>query len=72
MFHILDANFTYPIRLKWLGEGTTLEPGVAMYNFANFRATTVLGTTTILELLNADPSDSVLQLSVTATHALRC
>ncbi len=32
----LDANFTYPIRLKWLGEGTTLEPGVAMYNVANF------------------------------------
>jgi hypothetical protein len=35
-FRGLDANFTYPIKLKWLGEATTLEPGVAMYNFANF------------------------------------
>jgi hypothetical protein len=35
-FRTIDANFTYPIRLKWLGEATTLEPGVAMYNVANF------------------------------------
>ena len=35
-FRTLAANFTYPIKLRWLGEGTTLEPGVAMYNFANF------------------------------------
>jgi carboxypeptidase family protein len=35
-FRTMDANFTYPIKLKWLGEATTLEPGVAMYNFANF------------------------------------
>ena len=35
-FRTLAANFAYPIKLRWLGEGTTLEPGVAMYNFANF------------------------------------
>jgi hypothetical protein len=35
-FRTLAANFSYPIKLKWLGEGTTLEPAVAMYNFANF------------------------------------
>ena len=35
-FRGLDANFTYPIKLKWLGEATTLEPGVSMYNVANF------------------------------------
>ncbi|MGB9418713.1 MAG: carboxypeptidase-like regulatory domain-containing protein [Acidobacteriaceae bacterium] len=35
-FRTLDANFSYPIKLKWLGEATTLTPGVAMYNVANF------------------------------------
>jgi hypothetical protein len=35
-FRTIDASFSYPIKLKWLGEGTTLEPGVAMYNVANF------------------------------------
>jgi hypothetical protein len=36
MFKSIDASFTWPIRLKWLGEGRSLEPGVAMYNAANF------------------------------------
>jgi hypothetical protein len=36
MFKSIDASFAWPIRLKWLGEGRTLEPGVAMYNVANF------------------------------------
>jgi hypothetical protein len=36
MFKSLDASFSWPIRLKWLGEGRSLEPGVAMYNAANF------------------------------------
>jgi Carboxypeptidase regulatory-like domain len=35
-FRTMDANFTYPIKLKWLSEVATLEPGVAIYNFANF------------------------------------
>ncbi len=35
-FRTLDANFTYPIKLKWISETATLEPGVAMYNIANF------------------------------------
>jgi hypothetical protein len=34
-FKALDANVSYPIRLKWLGEGRSLEPGVAFYNIAN-------------------------------------
>jgi hypothetical protein len=36
MFKSIDASFSWPIRLKWLGEGRSLEPGVAMYNAANF------------------------------------
>jgi hypothetical protein len=35
-FRTLDANFTYPIKLKWLGEAARLVPGVAMFNVANF------------------------------------
>jgi hypothetical protein len=35
-FRTLDANISYPIKLKWLGEAATLVPGVAMYNVANF------------------------------------
>jgi hypothetical protein len=35
-FRTIDANFTYPIKLKWISETATLEPGVAMYNVANF------------------------------------
>jgi hypothetical protein len=35
-FRTIDANFSYPIKLKWLGEAATLVPGVAMYNVANF------------------------------------
>jgi hypothetical protein len=36
MFKSIDASVSYPIRLRWLGEGRSLEPGVAMYNAANF------------------------------------
>jgi hypothetical protein len=35
-FRTIDASFSYPIKLRRLGEATTLEPGVAMYNVANF------------------------------------
>jgi hypothetical protein len=53
-FRTIDANFTYPIKLKWLGEGTTLTPGVAMYNVANFGNYTL--TNYDPELLN-NPGD---------------
>lgn len=36
MYKSLDASVSYPIRLKWLGEGRSLEPSVSMYNVANF------------------------------------
>jgi hypothetical protein len=36
MFKSIDASVSYPIRLKWLGEGRSLEPAVQMYNVANF------------------------------------
>jgi hypothetical protein len=35
-FRTLDANFSYPIKLRFISESAVLEPGVAMYNFANF------------------------------------
>lgn len=35
-FRTIDASFTYPIKLKWISESAVLEPGVAMYNVANF------------------------------------
>ncbi len=35
MFKSIDASFSYPIRLKWLGEGRSLEPSIAMYNVGN-------------------------------------
>jgi hypothetical protein len=34
-FRTLDANVSYPIKLKWLGEGTTLVPTVSFYNVFN-------------------------------------
>jgi hypothetical protein len=36
MFRQMDASVSYPIKLPFLGESTTLQPGVAVYNFANF------------------------------------
>jgi hypothetical protein len=36
MFRQVDASVLYPIKLPRLGEGTRLEPGVAVYNVANF------------------------------------
>ena len=36
MFRQMDASVRYPVRLPFLGEGRRLEPGVAVYNFANF------------------------------------
>lgn len=35
MFKSIDASFSYPIRLKWLGEGRSIEPAVALYNVGN-------------------------------------
>jgi hypothetical protein len=36
MLRTFDANFTYPIRGKWLPEGMSLEPSVSIYNVFNF------------------------------------
>jgi Carboxypeptidase regulatory-like domain len=36
MFRQMDASVLYPVKLPFLGEGRRLEPGVAVYNFANF------------------------------------
>lgn len=35
-FRSMDLNFSYPIRLKRVREGLSLEPGVAFYNVGNF------------------------------------
>ncbi len=35
-FRTIDANFSYPIHLHKISESMVLEPGVAMYNVANF------------------------------------
>ena len=35
-FRAMDANFTWPIHLKWISEAANLEPGVSIYNVANF------------------------------------
>jgi hypothetical protein len=34
-FRTLDANVSYPIKLKWLGEGTTIVPTASFYNVFN-------------------------------------
>jgi hypothetical protein len=36
MFKGLDASFSYPIRLRKISETASIEPGVAVYNVANF------------------------------------
>ena len=36
MFRQVDASVLYPFKLPFLGEGRRLEPGVALYNVANF------------------------------------
>ena len=36
MLRTLDANFSYPIRLKRLPESVSIEPSVSIYNVANF------------------------------------
>jgi len=36
MLRTLDANVSYPIRLNRFRDGLSIEPGVAMYNVANF------------------------------------
>jgi len=36
MFKSLDLSLSYPIKLKFISETASLEPGVAMYNAANF------------------------------------
>jgi hypothetical protein len=35
-FRALDVNLSYPIHLNRIREGLSLEPGIAMYNVANF------------------------------------
>lgn len=35
-FRDLSANFSWPIKLKWISESSTIEPSVSMYNVANF------------------------------------
>ena len=34
-FRTLDANLGYPLKLKWLGEGTTITPTISFYNLFN-------------------------------------
>lgn len=36
MFKSLDANFSYPIKLRFISETASLEPMVSMYNLPNF------------------------------------
>lgn len=36
MFRQVDASALYPIKLPFLGEGRSLQPGVAVYNVGNF------------------------------------
>jgi Carboxypeptidase regulatory-like domain len=36
MFRQVDASALYPIKLRFLGEGRSLQPGVAVYNVGNF------------------------------------
>src|SRR3984885_3447754 len=36
MFRQVDASVLYPIKLRFLGEGRNLQPGVAVYNVGNF------------------------------------
>jgi hypothetical protein len=36
MFRQVDASVLYPIKLRFLGEGRSLQPGVAVYNVGNF------------------------------------
>jgi len=45
MFRQVDASVLYPIQLKFLGEGRSLQPGVAVYNVANFGNYTLPATT---------------------------
>jgi Carboxypeptidase regulatory-like domain len=57
MFKSLDANFSYPIKLKFISETANLEPMISMYNlpnFANWRST----TGTLISSSNAGPDGS--------------
>lgn len=36
IYKSIDASLSYPVKLKWLGEKSTLEPKVAFYNLGNF------------------------------------
>ena len=36
LLRTFDANFSYPLRLKWLPESMSLEPAVSIYNVFNF------------------------------------
>jgi Carboxypeptidase regulatory-like domain len=61
MFKSIDASVSYPIRLKWLGEGRSLEPAVQMYNAANFANwggfSTAGGSLINVGTANADPTN---------------
>jgi hypothetical protein len=32
----MDTTFSYPARLRWLGEGVSIEPSITIYNIGNF------------------------------------
>ena len=38
-----DASASYPIKLRWLGEGGSLEPSISFYNLFNFGYFETLG-----------------------------
>jgi hypothetical protein len=67
MFKSIDASFSYPIRLKWLGEGRSLEPAVQMYNVANFANWTgALGS--LINTTDAGPDNSGAYAYVNGTN----
>jgi hypothetical protein len=49
MFRQVDASVLYPIKIPFLGEGRSLQPGVAVYNvgnFGNYKLPTTFGALT--------------------------
>lgn len=64
MYRSLDANVSYPIRLRKLREGLELVPGIAFYNVGNFSnfgtyTGTLQNTTTAKSGAGADPTGAV-------------
>jgi len=59
MFKSLDLSLSYPIKLKFISEVATLEPGIAMYNAANFaNSGTPSGFGTLINESNAGSDGS--------------